>query len=359
MLHSGLMILEANLNYHIGASFDTITKDLLGNRWNIINGLTVAFVLYSDVRLYFRQRISYSPYLFANEYRLPGSAGRIVIRAGRGLYCLAEHPRRQSDDHHCAGRQDPHLFMSFGGLIWHVQPAVLFNTAEVNPSYLPYLVMTLPFCLASFGYHGNVPSLMKYYGKDPLTIRRCLLLGTLMALILYIFWLVGTMGNIPRPAFIDIAGKGGNIDVLVQALSGVLNSRGLDLLLTVFSNFAVASSFLGVTLGLFDYLADLFKFDDSPQGRFKTALVTFLPPIIGGVLWPNGFIYAIGFAGLAATVWAAIVPALLASASRKRFGSPHYRVWGGKAMIILILCFGAGNAIIHVLSSFHLLPVYK
>ncbi|WP_410963623.1 aromatic amino acid transport family protein, partial [Salmonella sp. SAL4455] len=80
----------------------------------------------------------------------------------------------------------------FGGLIWHVQPAVLFNTAEVNPSYLPYLVMTLPFCLASFGYHGNVPSLMKYYGKDPLTIRRCLLLGTLMALVLYVFWLVGT-----------------------------------------------------------------------------------------------------------------------------------------------------------------------
>ena len=30
MLHSGLMILEANLNYRIGSSFDTITKDLLG-----------------------------------------------------------------------------------------------------------------------------------------------------------------------------------------------------------------------------------------------------------------------------------------------------------------------------------------
>ncbi len=33
--------------------------------------------------------------------------------------------------------------------------------------------MTLPFCLASFGYHGNVPSLMKYYGKDPRTIVKC------------------------------------------------------------------------------------------------------------------------------------------------------------------------------------------
>ncbi len=85
--------------------------------------------------------------------------------------------------------------------------------------------MTLPFCLASFGYHGNVPSLMKYYGKDPKTIVKCLVYGTLMALALYTIWLLATMGNIPRPEFIGIAEKGGNIDVLVQALSGVLNSR--------------------------------------------------------------------------------------------------------------------------------------
>ena len=129
--------------------------------------------------------------------------------------------------------------------------------------------------------------------------------------------------------------------------------------MVIFSNFAVASSFLGVTLGLFDYLADLFGFDDSAMGRFKTALLTFLPPIVGGLLWPNGFLYAIGYAGLAATIWAAIVPALLARKSRKRFGSPKFRVWGGKPMIALILVFGVGNAVIHVLSSFNLLPVYQ
>ncbi|WP_275585112.1 aromatic amino acid transport family protein, partial [Serratia marcescens] len=70
-------------------------------------------------------------------------------------------------------------------------------------------------------------------------------------------------------------------------------------------------------------------------------------------------LYAIGYAGLAATVWAAIVPALLARASRKRFGSPQFRVWGGKAMIVLILRFGLGNAVVHFLSSFNLLPVYQ
>ena len=66
-----------------------------------------------------------------------------------------------------------------------------------------------------------------------------------------------------------------------------------------------------------------------------------------------------GYAGLAATIWAAIVPALLARASRKRFGSPQFRVWGGTPMIVLILLFGLGNAVVHILSSVNLLPVYQ
>ena len=360
MLHSGLMILEANLNYHIGASFDTITKDLLGNGWNIINGLTVAFVLYILTYAYISASGSVIQHTFAQmDLAVPARLGGLAFALVVAFIVWLSTKAVSRMTTIVLGAKILTFFMTFGGLMWHVEPAILFNRAEGNASYLPYVLMTLPFCLASFGYHGNVPSLMKYYGKDPLTIRRCLLLGTLMALVLYIIWLVGTMGNIPRPAFIAIAEKGGNIDVLVQTLSGLLNSSTLDLLLTVFSNFAVASSFLGVTLGLFDYLADLFKFDDSRLGRFKTALVTFLPPIAGGLLWPDGFIYAIGFAGLAATVWAAIVPALLARASRRRFGSPNYRVWGGNAMIILILCFGGANAIIHILSSFNLLPVYR
>ena len=360
MLHSGLMILEANLNYHIGASFDTITKDLLGNGWNIINGLTVAFVLYILTYAYISASGSVIQHTFAQmDLAVPARLGGLAFALVVAFIVWLSTKAVSRMTTIVLGAKILTFFMTFGGLMWHVEPAILFNRAEGNASYLPYVLMTLPFCLASFGYHGNVPSLMKYYGKDPLTIRRCLLLGTLMALVLYIIWLVGTMGNIPRPACIAIAEKGGNIDVLVQTLSGLLNSSTLDLLLTVFSNFAVASSFLGVTLGLFDYLADLFKFDDSRLGRFKTALVTFLPPIAGGLLWPNGFIYAIGFAGLAATVWAAIVPALLARASRRRFGSPNYRVWGGNAMIILILCFGGANAIIHILSSFNLLPVYR
>lgn len=45
MLLSGLLYLEASLHYPAGASFDTVTRDLLGRGWNLVNGLSVVFVL--------------------------------------------------------------------------------------------------------------------------------------------------------------------------------------------------------------------------------------------------------------------------------------------------------------------------
>jgi len=360
MLHSGLMILEANLNYRIGSSFDTVTKDLLGQGWNIINGLSIAFVLYILTYAYISASGSIIHHTLQQmNIDLSARMGGLLFALFVAFIVWLSTKAVSRMTAIVLGAKIITFFMTFGGLLWHIEPATLLNSEAINPSYLPYLLMTLPFCLASFGYHGNVPSLMKFYGKNPKLISRCLLWGTVMALVLYTIWLLGSMGNIPRVEFISIAERGGNIDVLVQALSGVLNSRTLDFLLLIFSNFAVASSFLGVTLGLFDYLADLFGFDDSKMGRLKTAAVTFTPPVIGGFIWPNGFIYAIGYAGLAATIWAAIVPALLARASRKKFGSPLYRVWGGNKMIILILIFGAGNAVIQILSSVNLLPVYR
>ena len=74
--------------------------------------------------------------------------------------------------------------------------------------------------------------------------------------------------------------------------------------------------------------------------------------------FPNGFIYAIGFAGLAATIWAVIVPALMARASRKRFPNNSYRAPGGIGIILFVILFGVINAVAHILSLSGLLPVY-
>ncbi|GMQ46352.1 hypothetical protein VB10N_13510 [Vibrio sp. 10N] len=44
MTISGWMLLEAFKHYDLKVSFDTVTKDLLGNKVNLLNNITVYFV---------------------------------------------------------------------------------------------------------------------------------------------------------------------------------------------------------------------------------------------------------------------------------------------------------------------------
>ncbi len=361
MVHSGLMILETNLNYPVGSSFDTIVKDTLGQRWNIFNGITVAFVGYilayayisgggSIVTQTLEATIGYTP---------PQKIAGLLFALGLAIFVWWSTKAVDRITTVLIFGMIIAFFMSVSGLTFNIKSSYLFNTvATEKVRYFPFMFAALPALLTSFGYHHSVPSLMKYYGKAPRKIITCILFGTILALIFYILWLLAILGNIPRAQFIDIIAQGGNIGVLVNAVSGVIDGKFLSNLLSMFANMAVASSFLGVTLGLFDYLADLFKFDDTRMGRTKTAAILYIPPLIGGIFFPNGFIIAIGFAGLAATVWGAIVPALCAKASRRKFGNTQFRTWGGDALIYTVIAYGLVIAVCHILSMLNLLPVF-
>ena len=359
MLVSGLMLLETNLHFEPGASFDTLTKATLGQFWRIVNGLSIAFVLYILTYAYISgggSVVNHS--LEGLGVNLPQSVAGLVFAGVLATIVIISTKAVDRITTIMLGGMIITFFLAVGNLLLDVESVKLFSPDGEN-KYLPYMLAALPFGLVSFGYHGNVPSLVKYYGKDHRTIIKAIVIGTGIALVIYTCWLVATMGNISRTGFIGIIEQGGNMGVLVNALSGVITSDWLTTMLTLFANLAVASSFLGVTLGLFDYLADLFGFDESRSGRFKTAAVTFLPPTVLGLLFPNGFLIAIGFAALAATIWAAIVPAMMAYKVRVMYpDSTSYKVPGGNAVIAVVILFGIVTAACHLLAMADLLPLY-
>lgn len=88
MTTSGLMILEANLHYPTGASFDTIVKDLLGKGWNLINGLSVAFVLYILTYAYITSGGGITQSLLNQFLRSPESAVEIGRTSGSLIFCV-------------------------------------------------------------------------------------------------------------------------------------------------------------------------------------------------------------------------------------------------------------------------------
>ncbi|WP_336221882.1 low affinity tryptophan permease TnaB [Citrobacter amalonaticus] len=363
MLHSGLLLLEANLNYPVGSSFNTITKDLIGNTWNIVSGFTVAFVLYILTYAYISANGAIiSETLSMNlghsvNPRIVGICTAIFVASVLWISSLAASRITSL----FLGIKIISFIIVFGSFFFQVDFSILRDTAgKINneTSYFPYIFMALPVCLASFGFHGNIPSLIICYGKRKDKLIKSIVFGSLLALVIYLFWLYCTMGNIPRESFSDIIASGGNVDSLVKSFLGTKQHGIIEFCLLVFSNLAVASSFFGVTLGLFDYLADLFKFDNSSTGRFKTVLLTFLPPAILYLIFPNGFIYGIGGAGLCATIWAVIIPAVLAIKARKKFPDKMFTVWGGMLIPSVVILFGIAVIICWFGNVFNLLPKF-
>lgn len=359
MLLSGLMIMEATLNYPAGASFHTTVKDLLGKGWSTLNGIAIAFVLYILTYAYISAGGSIVAHTFACAINANQAACGLVFSCVVGFIVWLSTRAVDRLSTILIGGMAISFVMSVGDMFTQVQPAILFNRSDSHAHYLPYAWVALPYLLASFGYHGNVPGLVKYYHKDSGTIARSLLYGTLLALAIYILWQYVIQGNITRNAFKQVIAEGGNIGSLLQQMGNVANDHTVRQSLNAFSYMALASSFLGVALGLFDYIADFLKFSDSPAGRGKSVMVTFIPPTLAALLFPDGFLYAIGFAGLAATVWAVITPALMARASRRRFPQAPYRTPGGGFAILLVLLFGGINAAAYLLALSGLLPVFK
>ena len=363
MLSSGLMILEVNTHYPHGASFDTMVKDLLGPTWNAINGIAVAFVLYL---------LTYA-YIFVGGDLTAKGLGSAVgsdvsLTVGQlvffGILAFCVWASARLVDRFTSvliGGMVLTFIWATGGLIADAKLPVLFDTqAPAGTSYWIYISAALPVCLASFGFHGNVSSLLKYFKGDAPKVAKSLWAGTLIALVIYVLWQIAIQGNLPRNEFAPVIAADGQVSVLIETLSKFVQTGSMAAILSFFSYMAIATSFLGVTLGLFDYIADIFKWDDGFAGRTKTAAVTFLPPLVSCLLFPTGFVTAIGYVGLVATVWTCSLPSLLLLRSRQKFGKgKNYTVYGGAWLIYWVNLFGFLNVLAWVFNKLELVPVFK
>ncbi len=359
MVMGGLLLLEANLHYETGVSFDSLTSRILGPFWRVVSGISVTFLLYILTYAYVSGGGSIVSHSFSTiNLSVSNQVAAFIFSAVLAAIVIIGTKQVSRISTIMLGGMIITFVLATSNLLIDVEPAKLWMP-DGKQEFAPFILAALPVGLASFGYQGVIPSLVKFYNKSAQHVVKAVLVGTGLALAIYIGWLTVTMGNIQRSAFTDIIAQGGNIGALVGALASQASYNSLNQLLTLFANLAVASSFLGVTLGLFDYLADLFGFDDSWLGRIKTGIITFAPPTLLGILYPNGFILAIGYAALAGAISVAIIPALMAFKVRNMFPkSTGYKVIGGSFTPWLVLLFGVAVIICHLLNLLNFIPVF-
>ncbi len=224
-----------------------------------------------------------------------------------------------------------------------------------------YLFSCLPLLVTSFGYQALIPSLKNYFHGDSKKLRLAIIFGSLFALLIFAVWEYIILSLIP------VWGEHGLLHMLhaktsnpAEAMAQLLHVHGrwLHLAVSCFSYFALTSSFIAVGLGIFDFLADGLKINKNKLGRLILALLTFVPPILYTVIYPQGFLLALKYAGIFAAILLIIYPVLMAWSARYVHKLPgNYRMFGGKPVLIFALLFGVFVMFADVLQRVGFFPV--
>lgn len=168
---------------------------------------------------------------------------------------------------------------------------LLYSDWELLPGALPIIICALAF-------HIVLPSVCKNLEWDPSAVFKAFLIGTLIPLVLNIIWIVAVLGALP------LQGDGqGNLLAAYQSgspinipLSIALKSSSITTAVNFFSMLAILTSYIAVGVGLMSFIKDLLP----PQlkgNRPLLAGLTFLPPFLVALIWPELFLKALDVVG--------------------------------------------------------------
>ena len=361
MLVTSLLTLEVNLAFKpYKNSFNSMASKILGMPGRIVTWIAYLLLLYSTTAAYISGCTSLLDHLISSCFGidLPLWINSVCFTVFFGFFIFYSV---RSVDYMIR------ILLSAKGVIIIITLALLmphinYSNLAFNLPHTKYVLPALPIFLNAFGFHFVIPSIAIYCNRDKKALRNIIIIATVIPLVLYLLWLFVSLGIIPlygRYSFSNIAAEKTSIGGFVQAISYLTNNKLIALFVNLFSNIAITTSFLGVGLGLFDFLADGFKRKNTVNGRLQTALLTFVPPLVFAIYYPNGFIMALEYSALFAIVLEIFLPVLMVRKMRKMddLHSSYHCFFNRGIFTMPILLIGVILMAIVILGRFNLIPM--
>ena len=233
------------------------------------------------------------------------------------------------------------MLAAFAVVLSLMLPEIKFDNLMATPIDNALIISASPVFFTAFGFHGSIPSLNKYLDGNVKALRISILVGSAITLCAYILWQMSTHGLLTQNEFLQILKEDATLNGLVKATLAITGSNMIAGAVKLFSTLALVTSFLGVGLGLLECIEDLLKrsFNIS-AGRISLGLMTFIPPLVFALFYPEGFILALGYAGQMFAFYAVVLPVSLVWKARRTHTNLPYKVWGGNLTLIIVLVLG-------------------
>ena len=348
-LLSGLMMLEVNLWLPSGANLISMAEETLGPVGKFFSWLTYLLLLYALIMAYLTAINASFIKLLLENFHLslqPWQTASIIMAILSMLIFSGTKTIDYINRLFIIG-----LIISFFGFVGTAIP-------EINYSHLLFanykgMWITLPIIVTSFGYQIVIPSLRHYLRDDIPQLRRAIVIGSTIPLLVYIIWEIIVVGVIPplgkySLSWIQSTGQPGL--GLTIALEHLLNKNYITNLASMLTFYVIATSILGVSLSLYDFFRDGLHTRKTRGGKFIALLPTFIPPLIFALIYPEGFILALGYGGALVAILLLILPALMTYSGRYiRKEKSDFVTPGGKFSIALVIVFGISVIILQFL----------
>nr|NGX36224.1 Tyrosine-specific transport protein [Candidatus Anoxychlamydiales bacterium] len=334
MSATGLLFLEIALNMKKDSNIISMADKYLKRGGKIFSWIVYLFLFYCLSVAYISSGGAFINSLFGGYLSLEISLLLFVLFFGLFVYIGAM----------AVDRLNVLLMIGLGisylvFIIFGIKFVDVSNLIKYNPKAA---IFSFPVILVSFGYQGIIPSLTYYMKKDYKKIRASILLGTSLAFVVYLIWEFLIIGIIP------LEGAGGLRQALeqnqdaIQPLKNFTNIKNIYVIGQFFSFFAITTSFIGVSLGLFDFISDGFKIPKKGfSKKILIALITFLPSLAITMINPNLFLVALSYAGgIGGALLLILLPAMMVFSKRYvQKETTDVLLFGGKTTLFIIFLF--------------------
>lgn len=346
----GLYTVEANTYYGEGLSVAAMAERTLGRWAKWLTSTAILLLFYALLSAYIAGGSSLLTYFIPESWinTLPPNSLPVLYTLVLGGFIYA---CTQAVDY-----LNRLLFflklVVFGLLVLWLLPKTKMEyliTPEANAS----LFLVAPLLFTSFGFHGSLPALFNYVGKEQApSLSRSIWIGCLFPLVFYIIWEAVSLGTLPLKglhSFESVANTGGDVGAFLSELNAVIPGTQLSFATSCFTILAIVTSFLGVALGLFDFVSELGNIPKHKWGRMLTTLLTLTIPLFFSIRYPQGFIAALGLAAIALSIIAIIMPTCIVYKLRQitNYSKKNSYIAPGGSMILWV-CFFVGILLIGI-----------
>lgn len=204
-------------------------------------------------------------------------------------------------------------------------------------------LQVLPIAFISYAYQGIIPTLASYMHHEVKEIRKAILIGSFIPFIAYAIWEWLILGIVP------LHGSGGLLESLkhgdnaVMPLKNFINNPAVYDIGQAFAFFALVTSFLGVSLGLRDFLAEGLKIKKDMKGKIFLIFLVCGFPLIIAVSYPHIFLIALNYAGgFGSALLLGLLPIIMAWRGRYQLnltGEDQHQLPGGRLTLIILALF--------------------